>query len=97
MKSPLNSLDRLFQAAKAAPLDPIPPLPAYLPARVLAHGRGRGWADDSFAGLIPLFRRAFALGATIMVVSIAWSYAEIAADTDDEAIANFEVRADVLP
>ena len=45
-----------------------------------------------------MFRNAFACAAIVMLASIAWSFADLANDPEsDVAVANYELRADVMP
>jgi hypothetical protein len=91
-----SHLNRLFEVAKTVPSEPIPDMPSSLATRILARSRPRP-AEDPLGVLFPLFRRGFALATVIMVATIAWSYAHTTANADHEALANFTLRADMMP
>jgi hypothetical protein len=99
MKKPEIVLQRLFEAARtAASLDDDAPMPGYLQAAVLRHWR-RGWAGARVTpSLIVTFRRALVCATLVMLASIAWSLSALThAPENAVAIANFELRFDVLP
>ena len=89
-----TKLRRLFGASRKIQT-PVGPMPAHLKTRVLAHWRS---GAEEFAGLwlSIFFRRALACAAIIMVASVAWSVATDEPD-DEVALANYELRAELLP
>lgn len=72
--NPLDqSLRKLLNAAsQARPELPASP-PSRLQAAIVAQLRGRP-ADDEFALLLRMFRRATIFAAIVMVLSVAWNY-----------------------
>ena len=96
MKRLASNVDRLFAAARHAPAsEPVGPMPPHLKTRILAR-----WRDgaEELAGLwlSVFFRRALLCAALIMTASVAWSVATDEPD-DEVALANYELRADLLP
>ena len=72
-------------------------MPGYLKARVLANWRAAA-AEEMGHGLALVFRVALLGAAVVMLVSIVWSFGELAYDPDnDVATANYELRQDVMP
>jgi hypothetical protein len=91
-------LDRLFAAARAAAPEAPEAMPAYLQRRILEQWRaGVPWADAG-RSLAQMFRGAL-IGATMVaLLSIAWSVRDLADEPEnDEAMANYELRADLMP
>jgi hypothetical protein len=91
-------LNRLFEAARVGlPNDEIAGMPGHLKTRVLAHWRS-ALADEAGHGLARVFRFALLGAAIVMLASIAWSFGELTHDPDnDVAVANYELRRDVMP
>ena len=91
-------LRQLFAAAKAAPALAPEPMAAHLQTRVLAHWRSGEPGHDAWAGLATVFRGALVCAGVAMVLCVAWSYSELTETSDnDVAIANYELRADLMP
>lgn len=97
MKECEVQLQRLFAAARqSTPAPEHEAMPGHLRTRVLAHWRSGGLAGDVGRGLALMFRGALACAAAVMLVSIVWSFS--AGETEnDVALANFELRTDVMP
>lgn len=91
-------LQRLFAAARNAG-DALPEeMPPHLAIRILAHWRSGALKEDSWQIVVLLFRRALACASIVMLFTLAWSYDGLSDDLDsDEAYANYELRADVMP
>jgi hypothetical protein len=89
-------LDRLFKAARLAPVEEIGPMPGSLRTRILAHWRSGRSSEHAGHLLVALFRQALMFAAVVMLVSIAWSLSTRVPD-NEEAVANYELRADVMP
>jgi hypothetical protein len=99
MKKPEILLNRLFEAARLArPSDDNAVMPGYLQAAVL-RGWRRGWAGPQVApALIIVFRRALMCATLVMLASIVWAFSALThAPESAVAIANFELRFDVMP
>jgi hypothetical protein len=91
-------LERLFAAARDAQAAPAEEMPPYLANRVLAHWRSGGSKDDSWPIIKLLFRRGLACAAIVMLFALAWGYDGLdVAPENDEAYANYELRADLMP
>lgn len=91
-------LERLFAAAREAVPAPAEEMPPFLATRVLAHWRDGAWKDESRQMLKLVFRRALACAAVVMLFALVWGYDALDVTPDnDEAYANFELRADVMP
>ena len=91
-------LDRLFAAARPAEPVPADEMPPYVATRVIAHWRAGALKDDSWQILVLVFRRALLCAAVVMLSTLAWSYdASDATPDNDEAYANYQLRADVMP
>jgi hypothetical protein len=91
-------LERLFAAAREA-AEPLPEeMPGHLATRILAHWRSGMVKDDSWQMLTLVFRRALACAGVVMLFTLAWSYDGLdMTPENDEAYANYELRADVMP
>ena len=98
MKNPGVQLNRLFEAARAVPaFEEIDEMPGPLKTRVLAHWRSSA-AEETGRVLAGFFRSALIGAAVVMLASIAWSFGELTHDPEDDvAIANYELRAGVMP
>jgi len=91
-------LERLFAAARSAGPVPAEEMPPYLAARVIAHWRTGTLKDDSWHIVVRVFRRALLCASIVMLFTLAWSYDSLDPTPDpDEAYANYELRADVMP
>lgn len=91
-------LNRLFDTARLA-MPPNRPgaMPLHLKRRVIARWRAEG-AEERNPGVAWVFRGALACSALVMLATIVWSLAELTQDpADDVAIANYELRVDVMP
>lgn len=98
MKRDEASLERLLAAARAVGDEPEVALPGYLRTRLLAQWRSGSGPDEAMQGLILLFRRALICAGIFMIVCVALSYHELTRPPEsDVAIANYELRADVMP
>ena len=91
-------LERLFAASRSAEPAPVEEMPPYLASRVIAHWRAGALKDDSWQMLVLVFRRALLCAGIVMLFTLAWSYDSLDATPDgDEAYANYQLRADVMP
>jgi hypothetical protein len=91
-------LQRLFTAARSAEETAAEEMPPFLAARVIANWRAAAAKDDSWQMLVLVFRRALACAGVIMLFALVWSYDGLDMTPDnDEAYANYELRADVMP
>lgn len=98
MRTRDDSLHRLFNAARGVDELPPTPMPERLKTRVLAHWRSGRPAGDAWTGLVLVFRRALICAGIAMTVCVAWSYSELTRVPDNDlAIANYELRTDVMP
>ena len=98
MRTRDDTLDRLFNAAKGAPEQPCAAMPDHVKTRVLAYWRSGTPTGDAWAGLVLVFRRALICAGIAMTVCVAWSYSELTRVPDNDlAIANYELRTDVMP
>ena len=97
MKEPDVRLNRLFEAARSvSETEEIAEIPRHLRTRVLAHWRSSA-AEETGRVLDLFFRSALVGAAVVMLASIAWSFGELTHDPEDDvAIANYELRADVM-
>ena len=90
-------LKRLFAAARQATDSSEPAaMPGVLKTRILAHWR----SAEETAGhhLAVIIRVALGCAAALMIASIAWSSMGLEDEDDgDVAIANYELRSDVMP
>jgi hypothetical protein len=91
-------LNRLFDAARLAQATGEPDsMPLHLKRRVLTQWRADA-RDERGRNMLLMFRGAFACAAMVMLAAIAWSFADLTNDPEsDVAIANYELRADVMP
>ncbi|HEY2951406.1 MAG TPA: hypothetical protein VGK40_02420 [Verrucomicrobiae bacterium] len=98
MNEPEVQLNRLFAAARRAPpAEEAAAMPGPLKTRVLAHWRAAA-AAEAGRSLALVFRTALVCAAIVMLVSVAWSFGELTHDPENEvAIANYELREDVMP
>ena len=91
-------LDRLFAGARAVPSMPAGEMPPHLATRVLAHWRSGAAKDDPWQILVMVFRRGLLCASAVMFFSLAWGYDGLdAMPENDEAYANYELRADLMP
>ena len=90
-------LNRLFAAARqASESGEAVKMSGALKTRILSHWR----AAEETAGhhLAVIIRVALGCAAALMIASIAWSSMGLEDDDDgDVAIANYELRSDVMP
>lgn len=93
-----SKLERLFTAARAAQPAADEELPPYLANRVIAHWRAAASNEDSWQIVKLLFRRGLACSAVVMFFVLAWGYDALdPVPENDEAYANYEMRADLMP
>ena len=91
-------LERLFAAARDAQPAFAEEMPPHLAGRVIAHWRSGVTRDDSWQTLVTVFRRALVCAGVVMLFTLAWSYDGLDTTPDnDEAYANYQLRADVMP
>ena len=91
-------LERLFAAARLAKPPPVREMPPHLATRVIAHWRAGALKDDSWQTVVLIFRRALICAGLVMLFTLAWSYDGLDTTPDnDEAYANYELRADLMP
>ena len=98
MKQSHVRLNRLLAVARAAPAaEQTAGLSLRLQRRVLAQWR-RVEGNDTAAGQALLCRRALACAAIVMMVTVAWAIGALTQEPENDfAIANYELRADVMP
>ncbi len=90
------TLHRLIRAARSASEQSIETMPEHLKTRILARWRAGDQSDHSF--LLSLFRRGLIGAAFIMLACILWSFdGLIDPPENDIALANYELREDLLP
>jgi hypothetical protein len=98
MKKGKDTLALLFAAARQAPGCEIGPMRGSMKARVLANWGGEAMELQFYHALAVLFQRALACAAVLMLATIIWSLQNSSAEPlNDEALANYELRADVMP
>jgi hypothetical protein len=91
-------LQRLFAAARTAGEAPAGEMPGYLKTRILADWRLGSDIDDTWATLVMVFRRGLVCASVAMVAALAWTFvASSDLSLDEEALANYELRAQVMP
>ena len=91
-------LQRLFAAARRAGEEPAGEMPGYLKTRVLADWRVGSEIDDTWLTLVKVFRRGLVCASVVMMAALAWTFvASGEMPLDEEALANYELRAQVLP
>lgn len=90
-------LQRLFAAARQAPEScEAAGMSGALKTRILAHWRSAEETAGHHLALV--IRVALGCAAALMLASIAWSSMGLDDDDDgDVAIANYELRSDVMP
>jgi hypothetical protein len=91
-------VERLLRAAKrgGALTEGQESIPPHLKTRLLAHWRSRETPEDWFLPLA--LRRALICAGLVMMLCIVYSSSELLNDPDnDVALANFELRENVLP
>jgi hypothetical protein len=98
MKVREDLLDRLFKAARQAPPANEPAdIPGHLETRILAEWRSGG-AEPRGGALALVLRWGLMGAAAVMLVSIAWASFSPADDFDnDDDVANYELREDLMP
>ena len=91
-------LQRLFVAARLAGEAPVEDMPEHLKTRILADWRVGSEIEDAWGALVVVFRRGLACASLVMLIALAWTYAASEnIPMNDEALANFELRAQLLP
>jgi hypothetical protein len=73
MKNRDSKLDRLFAAARSAPVPAVEEMPARLQARVLAHWRSGPDEDAGWLSLTSLCRTALVCAGLAMLLCVAWN------------------------
>jgi len=98
MKLHEDRLTRLFKAARRAPPAAEPSdIPGHLATRILAEWRS-GAAEPRGGALALVLRWALMGAAAVMLVSIAWASTGPAEEADnDETVANYELREELMP
>ena len=98
MKVHEDPLDRLFKAARQAPpADEPAGIPGHLETRILAEWRS-GAAEPRGGAFALVLRWALMGAAALMLVSIAWASFSPGDDFDnDDDVANYELREDLMP
>ena len=89
-------LNRLLAAARmSSPSEPAGAMPGPLQTRILAHWRAGPLRTWSLAFVL---RGGLALAAVLMLACIVWSIEAAGDDPPSEiALANYELRVDVMP
>ena len=91
-------LQRLFAAARLTGEEPVEDMPEHLKRRILADWRIGSEIDDAWRAIVVVFRRGLVCASLVMLVALAWTYAASEnIPMNDEALANFELRAQLLP
>lgn len=97
MKRLADRLQRLFEAAAQAPEETPGPVPVAVQTRVLARWRSAP-AEDDFARLAVVFRRAVVCAGLVMLLSIVWKQRETASPAASAvALATYEINAHLPP
>jgi hypothetical protein len=97
MKDDTNKLNRLFAMARAAGEEPADEMPGFLKARILARLGRNAEIDDAWSTLVTVFRRGLVCAGLVAIFAVAWSFAEPGdASLNDEAMANYELRTEVM-
>jgi len=91
-----HSLQRLLNAAATARKETPEHLPRTVEARVLAQWRAMG-AEDEFALLVRLFRRATISAFVLMALSCAWNYYENKSEAGTMALASYAIKMQLPP
>lgn len=98
MKNPEDSIEQLFALARQARPEPVGNICPHLQTRVLAHCRSSQSAGETTGSLNLLLRRATVCAALLMLASIIWSYSAAEFQLEEDlALANLELREDVMP
>ena len=98
MKRDEMKLQRLFVAARRAGEEPADDMPGYLKTRILADWRVGSQIDDTWLALVRAFRRGLVCASLVMMVALAWTYtASGDMPLNEEALMNYELRAQVIP
>jgi len=98
MKLELELLEKLFAAAKAVGHRAGTNAASSPDADSGPLARSASARNRHVAGFIPLFRRAFICAGIVTLLALAWSYHDLTSSPDTaEAIANYEMRADLMP
>jgi hypothetical protein len=93
-----DQLQRLFEAAKVAARESPEAIPNGLKARILAQWRSTMEMDEAWRILMFWFRRALFCASLVMVLSLVWWAQDMTSGPpSDLAIANYEVRSDLMP
>ena len=98
MKDRNANLERLFNAARSAPLPELPAqMPDRLKTRVLAHWRAAtAEAERTSRSIAALFRTALACAALATLLCVAWSSADLSPEPrNEEDLANYELRVEL--
>lgn len=92
-------LRRLFNMARRAPKPDPESIPDHLKTRILTHWRSGAAQAEAVVLLISwMFKRALVAAAVVTVFCALWSYDGLMSSSDDEiAIANYQLREDVMP
>jgi hypothetical protein len=97
MKKSTEPLQRLFRAAAAAAKEIPATPPRGLENRVIAQWRKAG-AEDDFAPLMELFRRAAVLVGCILFLSMGWSWMQNKSESASEiALASYALDLQLPP
>ena len=91
-----HSFERLLKAAAKAQKEISEPVPFAVEARVLAQWRAAE-AEDDFAILVILFRRAVIFAIVIMVLSGTWNYFGTKSEASTLALASYAIKMQLPP
>ncbi len=98
MKNDESKLERLFAAARAADEEPAGEMPERLKTRILADWGVGSHLDEAWLAVVLLFRRALVCASIVMLAALAWTYSGSSnVPLNDEALANYDLRAQVMP
>ena len=92
-----SKLQRLFAMARSAGEEPAEEMPGFLKTRILAGCRVGADLEESWSMLVTVFRRALVCAGLAAIIAVAWSMVDSNdMSLNDEALANYELRAEVM-
>ena len=96
MNPPDHSFEKLLNAAAKARKEITEPLSFSMETRVLAQWRATE-AEDDFAILARLFRRAVIFAMAIMALSGTWNYFQNKSEAGTSALASYAIKMQLPP
>lgn len=92
-----SKLQRLFAMAQSGGEEPVEEMPGFLKTRILANWHAGAGLEDSWSALVMVFRRALVCASLATIFAVAWSMVDSnEMPLNDEALANYELRAEVM-